>query len=95
MNEQTVKITPDGDVYFLYDDKSPLRDLGKLDVRRASEVFWAESDQRWKVAVFFPDGSRVSLTKSYVNRADAIQAEITALSTMVEVNLLKPEEMFL
>jgi hypothetical protein len=83
--EYTIKITPEGDVYFLYDDNSPLRNLGKIELRRASNVEWDVEEQVWVVWLndhIGKDGKvkRKRLQPSFEYRIDAIKAEILILN---------------
>ena len=82
--EFIVKVTPKGDIFFLYDDNSPLRSLGKMQLQRASNVEWDEKAQGW--VVWINDHKtktiykRRRLTRVFTNRGDAIQAEVEILN---------------
>ena len=94
-NEFIVKVTPEGDIFFLYSDNSPLRDLGNIKLTRASNVEWNEKEQGWVVwvndlepkpyAVKSPSDvcgkiKRRRLLTNYRNRGEAIRAEIEVLN---------------
>jgi hypothetical protein len=68
-----IKISPDGKlIEGLYSDKFPWMKLGSLNVTRASDVFFDEESQSWKI--------RLSRTKQllpvhFSRREDAIAYE--------------------
>lgn len=45
-----IKILPNGDVEMLYTDAIPLREIGRVSVRRASEVEYDHARGGWTVA---------------------------------------------
>jgi len=94
LTEYTIKVDPDGSIYFLYNDDSPLRELGKMQSVRASHVEWSVEEQAWVVWINEPTlyvdpfnglkeevkPLRKRLDHSFKNRDDAIQAEINVLN---------------
>ncbi|HQA60376.1 MAG TPA: hypothetical protein PK768_05080 [Tepidanaerobacteraceae bacterium] len=50
-------VRPDGRIEGLYTDTVPLKDLGHLNVRRATHVEFCEKRQEWVVTL--PDGTEV------------------------------------
>lgn len=97
--EITVKIEPDGSIYFLYHDDSFLKGLGEMQVTRASNVEWDVDEQKWVVWVISPEKhpfeattpydakasiKRKRLQESFENRADAIAAEISLLNKRLQ-----------
>jgi hypothetical protein len=96
MDEFTVKITPTGDIYFLYNDNSPLRDLGKMELTRASNVEWDEDEQGWVVWINETGENvpkRKRLITTFKNRAEAIAAEVHVLNRRL-ANGVEVEELF-
>jgi hypothetical protein len=78
MREHLLVIKPDGTVHTLYTDIIDLRELGPLDVQRASNVEWNEKHKGWIVQ--FADGSYLC-------------TEIDLPVDLV-VHVYKPEELF-
>jgi hypothetical protein len=77
--ERLVRISPDGkEVVFLYDDKIPWEDLGKMKCERASDVIFNEERQVWVIK--FNGGGEVG---DFKNREEAIQYEIFILEKMM------------
>jgi hypothetical protein len=94
--ELAVKITPTGDIYFLYNDEHPLRDLGKMELQRASNVEWDAEEQKWVVWINETGNEgpkRKRLIQTFKNRADAIEAEISILNERL-ANGVAVEELF-
>ncbi len=75
-----IKISPDGKVVEgLYDDKFPWYALGgKLEIKRASDVFFDPEVQKWKVKILH---SQFILPGSFTLRGDAIAYEREYLET--------------
>lgn len=75
-----IKISPDGKlVEGLYDDKFPWYGLrGKLEIERASDVFFDPKEQGWKVKILC--NQRI-LPKCFRLRKDAIEYEREYLET--------------
>ena len=93
MKEHLVVIGPDGSVRTLYTDMIDLRELGALDVQRASNVEWCD-DERGGWTVQFPDGSYLcnlghGFVKSergnwrwlFASRDEALAAEVAYLNS--------------
>jgi hypothetical protein len=96
MKEFIVKITPTGDIYFLYNDNNPLRDLGKMELQRASNVEWDVEEQAWVVWIneTGPDApKRKRLIHNFRYREQAIAAEVRILNERLE-NGVPVEELF-
>lgn len=105
MKEIVIKIFPGGDAYFLYSDDSPLRDMGKLELRRASQVEWDEKLQRWLIKVH--KASRTETDKytifnimepevigkpeGYESRVQAIADEVVILNAQLDQGLAPHE----
>lgn len=87
--DSTIKVEANGDLTFLYHDDHPCLGMGKLDVKRASNVRYNSSDGLWYVFLIDPLKSdlldEVSLPKGHKRRADAIQYEINFLEAELAV----------
>jgi hypothetical protein len=81
MCEIIIKVTKEGEVIFLYDDQSPLRDMGKMILQRASNVVWNEQLQSWQIKL--PSGFIIGGANGYRDRVQAIAAEIEILNEML------------
>jgi len=77
----TIKIKPGGEAFFLYSDGHPAMGVGDVDLVRASNVLWHSPKQRWVIAL--KDGTRIGNPEGYVNRAEAIAAEVDILTKML------------
>ncbi len=75
-----IKISPDGKlVEGLYDDKFPWHELGgKLEIARASDVFFDPASQRWMIKILH---NQVVLPFHFKLREDAIAYERKYLET--------------
>lgn len=96
MREVTVRITPDGSTYLLYQDDCPLLPDSPKKIVRASNVRWDEKEQGWVVWVEHPLGFKTRLPKhpgTFKRREDAILAEIEKLNKMLSEGL-KVEALF-
>lgn len=69
-------IKDDGDVDCLYTDKINLKEIGKLDVSRASTVEWDNDIQGWVVDILI-DGHKIG---PFDSREDALCAEVEYLN---------------
>ena len=93
MKEVTVRITPDGSAYLLYQDDCPLLPDSPKKIIRASNVKWDERKQGWVVWVEHPLtslGLKTRLPKYpgvFKRREDAILAEIEVLNRMLAEGL--------
>ena len=81
--EFTIRITEEGEIYSLYDDESPLRTLGGLEVRRASHVFFNEESQEWEIFLIDEKGSTLKLQGTFPTRKEAIDHEIEVLNCIL------------
>jgi len=97
--EYTVKITPEGDIYFLYNDDSPLRQIGDMQLKRASNVVWDEKCQGWKVKTLLPVPDTqdhtvdFNINQTFHQRSEAIDYEIKFLNEILAAGM-PIEEMF-
>lgn len=85
-----IKILPDGDIVMLYSDDSPLKDLGRLNLQRASNVEWDHIGQYWVIYMIDPDTGKRStsfLPQTFENRGEAIQHEIKMLNGLINEGL--------
>ena len=94
MNEFAVKVTTDGDLFFIYKDNHPLLELGPLEVTRASNVEFDSDRQEWIVVLNFPDGSRARLPEGHKNRTAAIAYEVEVLIDLLMKDQVNPEQYF-
>jgi hypothetical protein len=49
MNTATIQFTPDGTAHCLWTDAISLHDLGRLEIRRASNIEFNNATQQWEV----------------------------------------------
>ena len=83
MSDVILTITPDGaEIMGLYSDKIPYRDLGSVEVKRASNVEFNSESQKWEV--FIVDEGRI-LPDVYVTRTEALAAEVEYLNNRTEL----------
>lgn len=101
MPEVAIRITPGGDAYFLYSDDNPLNKLGKLQLRRASNVEFDEETQRWFIiddtiydSDVSPDDKILGDPSGYESRLQAIAAEVALLNELLSTGQARPEELF-
>ena len=81
-----LKISADGSsVLGLYDDNFPFSHLGKVNIERATNVIYDNTDELWYVTNPV-NGERV-IKNGFSLRKDAIKAEIV----MLEESLVKKE----
>ncbi len=78
-----IKVSPDGkEVAGLYSDNFPWKNLGKLEIKRASNVYFCHRDQEWKVHILTEGGKLdLALPCGFKKRKDAIAYEIYYLQT--------------
>lgn len=67
---------------FLYDDGIPWGDVGRMECKRASDVIFDPTDQRWKIQSFLPP---YDLIGSFHSREDAIKMEILLMEDLLKV----------
>ena len=83
MNRQVVTIAPDGAISSLRrKDGLDLRQFGKVEIQRVSDIKWDSDHQKWYVKII--EGPRkgfvsMQLFKEY---EDAVEAEITWLDDL-------------
>jgi hypothetical protein len=81
--ETVVKVTKGGEVYFLYNDGSPLIQLGSCAMQRASNVVWNEKEQGWEVIFNIPTNGEIQKIPNgtiFKDRSEAVQFEVKLLS---------------
>jgi hypothetical protein len=91
MGEITIKIMPGGSVFFLYSDDHPARGLGKIELKRASNVLWDQMAQRW--FIYMPSGNLIGKLDGYESRIAAISDEVKILNELLKYPGATPEEM--
>jgi len=82
-HETVVKVTKNGEVFFLYNDGSPLIQLGTCAMQRASNVEWDELKQGWKVIFNIPTNGFIKKIQNetiFKERAKAVAFEVHLLS---------------
>lgn len=95
MGNLIVKIAPDGSAVFsLYDDKSPLIGLGKLEVVRASNVVWDGEKQTWRIEIIRANGVKAAVPIDFKNRSDAIKFEQELLPEIILAKTQEVENLF-
>jgi len=89
--ELVFRISPTGDtVVGLYDDNFDWRELGPIEVERATDVRLNKETQEWEVYVIAEDRT---LPESFVDRAKAIAHEVEYLNERIDsCPFLKSEE---
>lgn len=83
MKEYTVRINSKGEIFFLYDDDSPLRKLGEMACVRASHVELNPKTGKWAIHMVDPhynDNKPEKLEDEFEYRRDAIAHEIQVLN---------------
>lgn len=99
MTPMTIKVTAEGEVFFLYKDKHPLMDmgLGNAKMTRASNVEWNEEEQQWTVVFNKVVGRKVFKIPSsrfFVDRAGAVAYEVEALNMFLLYGYWNVEGLF-
>lgn len=74
---RTIRLRPDGSVDFLYVDGHPAIGLGKMEVERASDVFFDPEKQKWVVHI---RGEAEPLPQVFEDRAAALKYEVDYLN---------------
>ncbi len=90
-DEKVIRIDKNGNIMCVYNDDLPFLRNGRAKLTRASNVFWNEAEQRWKV-VFNTHGGWEAETR-FFRRKDAIEFEVTVLNQVLEDGY-DPAEMF-
>jgi hypothetical protein len=80
MNEHIITFTPDGTVRCLWTEALPLRELGRLDVQRASAVEFNPASQHWEVRLA---SSPQVVAFSHPSRETCLQWERTTLNALL------------
>ena len=83
VKEYTVRINSKGEIFFLYDDDSPLRQLGEMACTRASHVELNPKTGKWAIYMIDPryrDNKLEKLPDEFEYRRDAIAHEIQVLN---------------
>lgn len=88
----SVRINPNGDIFFVYNDDQPLLELGSIDVARASNVHLNVETQKWEVWLNYPDQDPAQLARTFKKRKDAIAFEVEFLNE--RINELPVAELF-
>lgn len=78
---KVVVYKPDGTVKFLYSDGHPALELGKATIERASDVFFDEDRQEWRIHI---RGEREPLREGFQKRQDAINYEVEYLNQQLQ-----------
>ena len=73
MTMNIIHVTPKGARLMIHDDKIPLHTLGKVKVRRISNVNFNEETQKWEVS---PVGNPGEILFTHKSRDKCIQWEI-------------------
>jgi len=74
---KAVRFKADGSVVFLYNDDHPALKLGKAEIERASDVYFDNERQKWRVHI---RGEREPLKEGFEKRQDAINHEVEYLN---------------
>ena len=91
MTDYVVRIAKNGDVLTLYADDNPVikNKIGKLKVKRASNVLFCEDTQKWYIHEKNENGEDYKHPYGYDKRSDAIKAEIMILHSKIAQDLNK------
>ena len=92
--EITIRISKEGEVFFIYDDDPLLREFGSMQVTRASNIRWDEEKQMWRIWLVNTDGTENRTDVLFTERKDAIQMELSVLDKMLEETESQVEGMF-
>lgn len=86
MKSFKILISKDGSsVTNIYSDKIDMSDIGRLSIRRATEVKFSNEDQKWQVISLPPIFDSVKILATGFNaRQDAIDWEINYLNANLE-----------
>jgi hypothetical protein len=79
MNALVISIGTDGNVRCLHTDALPLHEIGRLAVRRASNIEFNEAAQKWEV--FLPEFDAPAF--SAATRAECIAWEVETLNQVL------------
>lgn len=80
MRELTIHISKDGGTLtFMYADNHPTMGLGNISVRRASNVRFHSTQQRWYIYEILSDGTERAMKNSFISRGEALDFEISYL----------------
>jgi hypothetical protein len=86
MKKIKLRISPDGEVQHLYDDtlsKITSKICGGVKVTRASDVFFDEELQKWRVKLLTDPWKGRVLDRSFVTRKEAISYEVRVLEYLM------------
>lgn len=78
----------------MYDDDAMLREFGRIQITRASNIRWDEEEQKWRIWLIHPGGEEVRTDDAFTDRGEAIQAEIDMLDRMLVSSETTVEKMF-
>ena len=82
MGQHVIIISPDGsEAKTIYSDDLPLREIGELELERASNVVFNHLDQLWHVVG--SDGVMLN-QEGFERRDDAIKKEIAVLQDILD-----------
>lgn len=87
---QKIVITPEGEVITLRQKSKKgldLRDLGKVSVKRQSDILFNEDNQSWYVLILSTGDTLKStdgIVKYFLDREDAEEAEIEYLNNVLD-----------
>jgi len=83
MEEQVLKITPEGGILCVYSDDLPFlgkgKDTASLTLTRASNVRWDEEKQEWRIFMNTPEGEE-EVPMGFTRRDNAIKFEVHLLN---------------
>lgn len=73
--EAIIKVDNNGNLTFLYDDNlmATLKEEGEATAKRASDLLWDNSEQRW--FVHFPGSPTRMIERGFENRKEALAYE--------------------
>ena len=81
--KQVVTVAPDGAISSLRrKDGLDLRQFGKVEIQRVSDIKWSNHDQLWYVEIISGPMEGEVLPDYYVEYEDAVEAEIVFLDDL-------------
>ena len=85
MSEKVFRVDKDGNLIGLYTDSVPLRGLGKLDVERASNVEFDNTQQGWTITL--ADGT--TLPGVFPTREAALSCEVSHVQDRLRAGVVQ------
>lgn len=88
-SEKIIRISPEGDIYFLTHGDDYLLDLGDVEIVRASHVRFDNDQKKWFVYLRLHNGMELKMRPGYKHRQDALGQEVGLCENIL---LKRPED---